>query len=350
MELRLSNKETAFLRMVNQQIGGTRFDQPADLVHWMGCIQAQDYGMAKWAVGCRLAGASDRSVGEAFQTGRILRTHVLRPTWHFVHPADIRWMLRITAPKVKAQSAPYHRKLGIDSAILKKSKKVIAGALTKHPRLTRDALTQALMHEKIDVSEGRIGFLLMDAELDALICSAGREGKQFAFQLLDEVVPTTKLPDEQESIGELARRYFLSRGPAGLADFAWWGGLTMAEARLGLEMNRRSLQQVDVNGKEYWFVPGTPPAHMDTVLIPAFDEFCVAYKLRDEVLDPCWIGHTKSGLSPVVVHQGEIVGVWSRELGNKSGGSADIRLFKPLRASRALAAAEQRYKDFIAAE
>src|SRR5579872_7508888 len=180
---KLSGRETAFLRMSNQLICGSRFDDAGEMVRRMACVQAQDYSMAKWALGCRLASATDRSVEAAFQESSFLRTHVLRPTWHFVHPADIRWMLALSAPKIKALSAPYLRKLGIDQAVLRKSRKLIVRSLVETPRLTREELTAVLIRGKVAVNDGRISFLLMDAELDAIICSAGRERKKFAYQL-----------------------------------------------------------------------------------------------------------------------------------------------------------------------
>src|ERR1041384_6572158 len=92
-------------RLVNQQLAHQRFSRPGDVVAWLGAVQAQDYGAAKWAVGQRMPAATDAELDRALAEGSIMRTHVLRPTWHFVSPADIRWMLALTAPRVKALHA-----------------------------------------------------------------------------------------------------------------------------------------------------------------------------------------------------------------------------------------------------
>src|SRR6185295_18161104 len=113
---------------------------------------------------------TDATVEKDFNEGKFLRTHVLRPTWHFVSPEDIRWMLKLSAPRIRAFARPYHRQLGIDDGILRKSKKIITKALSLHKKLTREQLTEMLREEKIDTTDTRMGHLLIDAELDALIC------------------------------------------------------------------------------------------------------------------------------------------------------------------------------------
>jgi hypothetical protein len=350
----MTSRAVAFRRIANQQMAGTHFMRPADLVQWMGCMQAGDYGMAKWAIGCRLKGISDASVEQDLGDGKILRTHVLGPAWHFVCPADIRWMLKWSAPRIKAMSRTCHEKLGIDYAILRQSKRILTKALTKHRWLTCEELTSVLRREKINVNDSRVGHLLMDAELDALICSAGRTGGKFCYQLLDEAVPVsgpTGLPGYEESLAELAKRYFFSRGPASVRDFAWWGNLTMPEAKKGLEMNKRELQHASVNGNDYWFAATSPtellPGH-SAVLLPAFDEYMVAYRNRNHVLDLRRARECDFGLAPVIVYNGRVAGVW-RRAEKKEGGRIELRFFEgtatPTR-TRAVAAAARRYLAF----
>lgn len=256
-------------------------------------------------------------------------------------------MLALSAPRIRALSAPYHIKLGIDQALLRKSRRAIAGVFAQRPRVTRDELVDTLKRKRIAVDDGRIGFLLMDAELDAIICSAGREGKKFAYQLLDRVAPAAPVSDRDESLGELARRYFSSRGPASLADFAWWGGLSISEARLAHEQIRSLLQSAAVGAKEYWFVEGKAPNHPVAVLLPAFDEFAVGYRDRDDVLDPRRAKECNSGLRPVAVYRGQIVGTWRPGNGKSKQAAPEIKLFQSLKATRALAAAARRYCEFL---
>src|ERR1700682_5958342 len=160
----MTSQNIAQQRFKNQQISATDFTKSEELVSWMGCMQAQDYGMAKWAIGCRLIGVTDAGVEKDFNEGKILRTHILRPTWHFVSQVDIRWMLKLTAPRIKAFSKNQHQKLGIDYAVLKRSKKIIEKALVKNGRLTRKELQVQLRKGKINTDDERAGFLLMDAE------------------------------------------------------------------------------------------------------------------------------------------------------------------------------------------
>jgi Winged helix DNA-binding domain len=348
----MNSKDVAYCRMANQQIAGASFTRSADLVQWMGCVQAQDYTAAKWAVGCRLANATHTSIEQDFNEDSILRTHILRPTWHFVCPADIRWMLKLSAPKIRALSRPYHRQLGIDEGILRQSKKVIAKALGKHHRLTREELALALREQKINVTDSRLGHLLMDAELDALICSAGRIGKKFAYQLLDDVVPAVTALSHEESLSELARRYFLSRGPASLHDFAWWAGLTLTAARKGQEMNRSHLQQVAVNGTAYWCstasLPPPSPGRHTVRLLPTFDEYTVGYKVREDVLAPEFSSQCSYGLSPVIIHKGQVIGVW-RRTETKEGMHIETKFFKATvqPSPHSLAAAIKKYTSFF---
>ena len=173
----MTSRDIAYLRLINQQIAGSAFTSPETLVNWMGCIQAQDYAGAKWAIGCRVTGTTDAKIERLINEGKILRTHILRPTWHFVLPDDIHWMLKLTAPKIKALYKGYHQKIGIDQDILKRSKAIITRALDETGKMTRAELTVLLKKEKVNTAEGRISFLLMDAELDGLICCAGKLGK-----------------------------------------------------------------------------------------------------------------------------------------------------------------------------
>lgn len=312
----MTSKDIAQLRLINQRLAGSTFTTPQQVVKWMGCIQAQDYGMAKWAIGCRLqqSTATATAVEQDFNDGKFLRTHVLRPTWHFICPDDIRWMLKLSAPRIRAFARPYHQQLGIDAPLLRKSKKIFEKALGQHKKLTRPQLIEMLKKEKIDTNDTRVGHLLIDAELDALICSAGRIGRQFAYQLLDEQVPDSPTLSDEEAIAELSRIYFLSRGPATVQDFAWWAGLTLTDAKKGLDAHKQNLQSTILNELEYWF-SGDMPSPTSTpsaYLLPAFDEFTVAYKYRDDVLAPQFAASCFYGLKPILVHNGRVAGTWQR--------------------------------------
>ena len=160
------------------------------MVAGLGAVQAQDYPAALWALGLRADGATEAVVEQALTAGTILRTHVMRPTWHFVSPADIRWLLALTAPRVKALLAYYDRKLEVDAALLAHSRTVLTQALQGGRHLTRTELGTRL--EQAGIAGGdlpRLGHLMMHAELDGLLCSGARRGKQFTYALLEERVP-----------------------------------------------------------------------------------------------------------------------------------------------------------------
>lgn len=313
----MNSQQIAQQRLHQQQLLHSRFTQPAALVRWMGCMQAQDYAGAKWAIGNRIKGSTDASIEKDFNEGKILRTHVLRPTWHFVAPEDIRWMLQLTAPKIKAFNKRLHEKLGITDKDLKRSNAIITNALSDHQFLTRTALLPLLAKARINTDDIRLGFLLMDAELEGLICSGPRQGKQFTYALLSERVPAAPLPDREEAITRLTLCYFSSRGPATLQDFQWWSGLNMADIKKGLHLNREHLTHTVANGNAYWF---SAAAHINkrnapaTFLLPCYDEYAVAYKDRSDILPA---GHPAAAgygiFKPVIVSNGQISGTWSRK-------------------------------------
>src|SRR5262245_32836995 len=156
--------DIARTRLRNQRLIGKPFATPEEVVGWLGAVQAQDYAGAKWAVAQRTSGCRDADVEQACQDGRILRTHVLRPTWHFVLPVDIRWMLALTAPRVRARMAPYDRKLALDDDVFHRSQRVLAHALAGGRALTREELGRALAEAGIEASGQRLGHIMMRAE------------------------------------------------------------------------------------------------------------------------------------------------------------------------------------------
>ena len=116
-------------RLDNHKLSSSEFKKPADVVRWLGAVQAQDFNGAKWALALRMRTATDAAIEEAFNEGEILRTHLMRPTWHFVAPEDIRWLLQLTAPRINVRCGPTYRKYELDKATLKRSNKALTKAL-----------------------------------------------------------------------------------------------------------------------------------------------------------------------------------------------------------------------------
>jgi hypothetical protein len=305
----------------------------------MGCVQAQDFAGAKWAIGSRLKNSTDASIEQQFNEGKILRTHILRPTWHFVAPADIRWMLALTAPRIKAFIAGYRRKLELDKVLFRRSNLALKKAL-KGRQLTRKELALVLQQAGIRTDEDRLGHLLIEAELDAIICSGAIRDKQFTYVLMDERVPETAPLKHEEALSELTLRYFKSRGPATLADFAWWSGLTIAEARIGLESHRSQYEKADLDGKTFWYHrdksflqaarSSGQKENSSLFALPAFDEYTIAYTHRDLVLHPKYAHKDGNGIfKPLLIRNGLIAGTWHRTI-KKDCIIIDTDLFKPL--------------------
>ncbi len=319
-------------RLHNQRLNSTRFSKAADVVRWFGAVQAQDFNAAKWALGLRMRNATDAVIEEAFNKAEILRTHVMRPTWHFVAPEDIRWLLQLTAPRVNLRAGPNYRKFELDAAVFKRSNKIFTKALQGGKHLTRPALKSMLNAAGIDANDGvRLAHILLRAELDGVICSGPRIGKQFTYALLEERTPAARAFDRDEALAELTQRYFRSHGPATLQDLVWWSGLTVEDAKRGM---------AEV---------GTPPtartkqsspnlAH----LLPAFDEYFVAYKDRQISAGSL---STWDVLGPTFIIDGVAAGTWKRT----NSGSVELNASRALTKSEELAVkqAVDRYADYL---
>src|SRR5207245_8960085 len=177
------------------------------------------------ALGLRLHKATDTDIEKAFNDGAILRTHVMRPTWHFVVPQDLRSLLALTAPKVHTVNAHVYRKLELANDLLSRCQTVLTKALRGKKYLTRSELADRLAENRIEAAGQKPAYIIMHAELEALICSGPRRGKQFTCALLEERAPPAKKLTRDEARAHWTLRYFLSHGPAQLKDFGWWSGL-----------------------------------------------------------------------------------------------------------------------------
>jgi len=307
------------LRLRNQQVKQSEFKTSVELVKWLGAIQAQDYAAAKWAIGLRLPNTTDKIIDKAFNAGEILRTHVMRPTWHFVAPEDIRWLIELTAPRVKAQCAHMNRKMELGEEIFKRCNKIIIKALKGCKYLTRAELGGVLEKAGITVNDLRLTYITLRAELDAVICSGPRNGKQFTYALLDERVAESATLNRDEAIAELTKRYFTSHGPATLQDFAWWSGLTISDAKAGIEMVSAQLQKEIIDGRTYLYSNSQHQLKAKTShtsLLPIFDEYIIAYKERSLIFDRPEFNKTSPRgnalFNNTIITDGKVIGTWKR--------------------------------------
>ncbi|SDH00953.1 winged helix DNA-binding domain-containing protein [Mucilaginibacter sp. P25] len=347
----MTKPDIASLRVYNQHLNHDKFKKPEDVVGYMCAMQAQEYTHAKWAIGLRMLSPADKMVEKAITTGTILRTHVLRPTWHFVLPQDIRWMLSLTAPRINAGNAAMYKKQEVTDAIFNKSFDVFTKALQGGKQLTRTEIAAALNQANIATDDFRLTILLMKAELEQLICSGARQGKQFTYALLDERAPVTPAISRDEAVTRLVLRYFKSHGPATVNDFVHWSGLTVADAKTGIEINKTLLSNITIGGVMYWMGADRDfgaAKKSGAYLLPVYDELIIAYKNRDAMI-PAGFRDKMGAITffPTIMVNNQVVGNWSRNMGKKN---IDIEL-KPFNKlnkaqNQSIESAIQRFKKF----
>lgn len=309
--------DIAALRLSNQQLINTEFTDPAALVAWMGAVQAQDFAMAKWALGVRLKKATDASVEQAVDEGRMIRLHIMRPTWHFVAPEDVRWIMDLTAPHVNKLAGTMYRQCKLDDAVFSLTNDLIGRLLEDGAELTREEIIAEVNKAGVETDNLRATHIMFRAELDQVICNGARRGKKFTYALFDRKVPAASPMGREEALAALARRYFTSHGPATVQDFAWWSGLSLTDSRLAVEAVRAAFETAKTGDREYLFagVSEVPKIPAKAMLIPAFDELTIGYADRSVAMDDEVARNPESGngiFKPVVAVKGKVVAVWRR--------------------------------------
>jgi hypothetical protein len=341
-------------RLANQRLSRSDDVTPADAVTRLCAVQAQDYPAARWALGLRVNGVTDAGVERAFDEGTILRTHVLRPTWHFVTPRDIRWLLGLTGPRVLALNAYWCRKNGLDRKTLTRARGLLERTLRDGAYRTRPELAAVLDRAGIAVRGQGLAYVMMDAELEQVVCSGPRRGKQFAYALLDERAPKARVLTTDEALGEITRRFFTSHGPATMKDFVWWSGLTVADVRRGIEIAGRSVVRESLADLTYWhggYDSRLPRAAPSAHLLPNYDEYLIAYKDRGHVVAAADAERWGSGANAFahwLVIDGRFAGIW-RRVERQTGIGVTVVPFRPLTGAnrRALVSAARRYSRFL---
>jgi hypothetical protein len=343
-------------RLHHQQISQQQFATPQQLVNWMGAMQAQDYEMSKWAIALRLKanskfainpspigegqkgevskkkefGISELQIETALSKGEILRTHILRPTWHIVTAENLRWMMDLSAPQLTRTLNSYSKSVGLDAKTLIKSEKLILKLLQKNNHCTRDEIMLALQNEKINTDGYVSAHIMFHCELNGLVCSGARKEKQITYALLDERIPISKKISRGEALKKLAEIYFQSHSPATLKDFSWWSGLNQTDAKKAIESINKKLETIQANDLSYYVyetvnIPLTPfkggiTANNEIYLLPAFDEYLISYAHRFDAIEKekAALAFTNNGIfKPVIIHQGKVIGIWKRTISGK---------------------------------
>jgi hypothetical protein len=346
----------ALQRLYYQRLSHQKFKTPGEAATWLGAVQAQNYLAALWGIGLRVEKATEKTVEQAIADKTIVRIWFMRGTIHILPGADVRWMLDLLSPRIRKLIDNISRRsqIGLDEAVFARSNAVLIQALEGGKQLTRAELAAALEQTGISTEGMRLMFMLQRAQADKLLCQSVRRGKQPTFTLLDEWLPSAKKMERDEALAELTRRYFTSHGPATVQDFVWWSGLTVSDARAGLEAVKSQLFRETIDGQTYWRSPSvlvaqnTPPT---THLLPNYDEFLVGYKDRSASMKRLQVDlwtRDNNIFNPTFVRDGQILGLWKRTFKN-GAVVVESRPFNPLTAAEneAFAAAAQRYGEFL---
>jgi hypothetical protein len=338
-------------RLHNQQLAKPRLS-PTEVVAAFGAIQAQEYTHAKWALGLRSPGATDAAIERAIADGEILRTHPMRMTHHFVAPADIRWLLALLGPRMIQRAAPRWKELELDAKTFGKCNELLARVLEGGKQLSRPELVPLLERAKISTAGQRIAHLLGRAEIDGVVCSGARKGKQITFALLEDRVPKVARLTREAALAELAKRYFTTRGPATLKDFMWWSGLPAADAKAAVALADADLVAESIEGVTYWLGTAGTAARLPSqaYVLPMYDEYAVAYRDRSAIgsapAKPKNFGEATL-LGPIVVVGGAVAGTWSRSFGKQLAITVSPWRKLTLREETAVEAACDRFAKFV---
>lgn len=351
----MTTRDIPHYRLFSQHIVASRCRTPAEVVAALGAIQAQDYPGALWSIALRLPAATEADIEQAIADRKIIRTWPMRGTLHFVPGADVRWMLELLAPRIIARRASLFKQLGLDAALFKRARKLLAPALKGGRQLTRAALMEILKRDGINVSGINGYHILSGLGHEQFLCFGSHAGKQPTFALLDEWVPKARKLDRDAALAELTRRYFISHGPATVHDFAWWSGLPIADARNGINLAAAQLRRETMDDTDYWMSPDLPEAieaSPSVHLLPGFDEFLLGYTDRSAVLDPRHERRIVPGgngvFQPTLVTDGQITGTWKRTL-SKNHVEIAVRHFTPRKksAKHPAAPAAERFGEFL---
>ena len=253
-------------------------------------VQAENPVQSAWAVACRTATPDATDLADLLDDGRVVRTHVLRPTWHYVRAEDVGWLVELTAPRVRRTTGLQLRTNGFDDAAQDVLAAAVHDTLADSPDLTREELATALASAGHELGGQVLMLLLADLELQRLVVSGRPRDGLHTYALFDDRVPAPRRIEREEALAELVLRYITGHGPATTADVAYWATLTLGDVRRGLEAVQHVLASFEHDGRTYWNAPDhepPPPGQMDPPahLLQILDEIYRGYQDSRMVLD-----------------------------------------------------------------
>jgi len=327
-------------RLAAQLLDGAEHLPPGGVVSRLLAVQAQDFSAALWAIGARTPGTTVDDVLAAFEDGSIVRSWPMRGTLHVVAAADLGWMMRLGAPRVRSTIAARHRQLGLDSDTFSRSRALTESMLVGHRRATRDELMAAHESAGIATTGQRGPHLVMELAMSEVVCWGPPAGKQQALVLTEEWIRTPNVLEPDEALGAFVLRYLEGHGPATLADFTWWSKLTVAQAKRGIAVAGDRVVETSVDGVVRWSTTEGAEAaerldrpRQAVLALPGFDELLLGYRDRGLVLDPRHADLIVPGgngiFLPLITVDGRIVGTWRRRV-TASGVTITPAPFRPL--------------------
>ncbi len=354
-------------RMVNQRLWRPAAPDGESVLRALVGMQAQEFAYALWSVAQRIGGpVGSADLLTAFDAGRLLRTHVLRTTWHFALPEDVRWLLRLTTPKLRSINGYYDRQLGLERGEIDRAQVVIAEEVAGGRHRTRKELAAALESAGIRANGQRLAHLVMHAEFDEVLISGAMNGKQQTYAAFDERVPpagtfTTSgmheaAFDESGALAELARRFVATRGPVTVKDLAIWASLTQAQAKRGFVAIEPDCLITELDGMILYSLEASGDATADgpgpvVDLIQGYDEIVMSYSesrfLLTGGLGSLPVPDRSSSLHTVLC-DGRLAGHWRHQLG-RAGAVVEVQLRRPLAGDEraALEGAVARYGRYL---
>lgn len=332
--MQMNTSDILNIRLYNQLLSTHNLKEAQEVVSYMGAMQSQSLDLAKWAIGVRLENKTVKDIDEALSTGKVIRTHILRPTWHFVSAEDIHWMYDLSNPRLKPVYQSYAKMRGVDETFIYDTIPSLVKILEGNKHLTKQEITNNLVSQDIIIDDINVlNQVIHYAEMEGLVVNGCVRGKQQTFTLLEELAPRKETISKEEALERLARKFFTSHTPATIQDFAWWSGLSLTECKQALGFIKHDFVCEAINGRDFWMKNDIkiPPTDKDSaLLLPPFDEFVVSYKDRSEMIEDIHYGKvmTKNGLfSPTIMLNGEIVGSW-KKTAIKSAPKLELSFFE----------------------
>jgi len=319
MTFSVGQRRVRELRLIAQRIVTPAATTPVETVRWMLALQAQDFPGVKWSVGLRQRSGTQAAVEAACDAGEIVRSWPMRGTLHLVAAEDLKWMLELTTPRSVASAGDRRAYLGIGDLDVERARDLALAALTGGRVMSREALLASIAAGGVS-TQGQRGYHLLWylAQTGSLVLGPV-DARQQTFALLDEWVPHPRRLEPDEALGELARRFFASHGPATAKDLARWSGVTMAQVRAGISVAGAALTTLDLDGVPHFLAPealdvAAPAARVH--LLPGFDEYVLGYQDRTAFLAP---GHSQAIVPggngvfrPTIIVDGAVAGTWRR--------------------------------------